>query len=193
MKKLTKAQAIKSIQKRIDELNYIKSSNEFTGWKMVSMNLLYRIFPPNHPVHSTLASIKATFINTTDLYTGAVSVSKSLMLGLIDEINDLGIPDFNKEIEENSGVNVAVTNNNHQIQTTTVSISIEILLDVLKGELRASEIEELKEILTAQTDPKVTKHKFIEKLKSFGENVSSNILANLVTNPSVWQNLSKML
>jgi len=189
MKKVTKAQAIKSIQKRIDLLDSIKTRNEFLGWKMVSIDYLHRILPKNHPAHSTLISIKSqgTFVSA------AITLSKSLFLGLIDEINDLGIPDFNKEIEENSGVNVAVTNNNHQIQTTTVSISIEILLDVLKGELRASEIEELKEILTAQTDPKVTKHKFIEKLKSFGENVSSNILANLVTNPSVWQNLSKML
>ncbi|MBL8004376.1 MAG: hypothetical protein JNL36_04675 [Candidatus Kapabacteria bacterium] len=188
-KQITKAQAIKSIQKRIELLNNFKSEDDFIGWKIVSIDYLHRILPMKHPAHSTLKSIMHNGLN----FISAISFSKSLFLGLIDEINDFGLPDFDLEILENSGVNVAVSNNNHQTQTTTVTISIETLLDVIKGELRASEIEEFKEILSAQTDPKVTKRKFIEKLKSFGENVSSNILANLVTNPSVWQKLSTML
>jgi len=188
-KQITKAQAIKSLQRRIDLLDSIRSGDEYIGWKMVSIDYLHRILPKNHPAHSTLISIK----NSSLAITPAISFSKFLFLGLIDEIKDFGLPDFDLEIRENSGVNVAVSNNNHQTQTTTVLLSIEILLKVFKDELGDSKIEELKEILSAQTDPKETKRKFIEKLKSFGENVSSNILANLVTNPSVWQNLSKML
>lgn len=189
MKKVTKAQAIKSIQKRIDLLDNVKDYNDFVGWKSTSIGFLHRIFPPIHPIHNSIYKIDFNNYFKED----AIVVAKLFLMGLIEEINDLGLPDFNKEITDNNGVKFEVTNNNSLTQSTSVSISIDIVLEVFKGELRSSEIEELKGILTSQTDPKETKSKFIEKLKSFGENVSSNILANLVTNPTIWQNLSKLL
>lgn len=33
------------------------------------------------------------------------------------------------------------------------------------------------------------KTKIMDKLKSFGESVMSNIIASLITNPSIWNNL----
>ena len=35
-------------------------------------------------------------------------------------------------------------------------------------------------------DLEKAKPKLIDKIKSFGENVASNILANIITNPTIW-------
>ena len=48
----------------------------------------------------------------------------------------------------------------------------------------------MKNIKEEKGDLEKAKPKVIDKLKSFGENVASNILANIITNPAIWTLLS---
>ena len=48
--------------------------------------------------------------------------------------------------------------------------------------------EEIKEIITNEPNPIQAKTKLIDKIKSFGSDVTSNIIANIITNPAIWGN-----
>ena len=52
--------------------------------------------------------------------------------------------------------------------------------------------KELKAILESSDEPEKKTKRFIDKIKSFGSDVASNILANLLTNPKVYEQLGGM-
>lgn len=83
--------------------------------------------------------------------------------------------------EEKNHINI------HQYQNNQNIISIHILMDAVKNEISAEEFEELKKMITDREQSKTDlKRNIIEKLKSFGGDVTSNILANVLTNPSFY-------
>jgi hypothetical protein len=53
-------------------------------------------------------------------------------------------------------------------------------------------LEELKAILSSELDENEKKKNFFDKIKSFGSDVASNILASLMTNPAVYEQLGGM-
>lgn len=74
-------------------------------------------------------------------------------------------------------------------QSQEQSLKIDIFFDVLKDSLSNEQYDALKDIIQKSENINVAKPKIIDKLKSFGESVMSNIIAGLITNPSVWNNL----
>lgn len=64
---------------------------------------------------------------------------------------------------------------------------MKILLKFFEDELSDSQLKELKQVVDEEKgDLEKAKPKVIDKIKSFGENVASNILANIITNPAIW-------
>lgn len=76
--------------------------------------------------------------------------------------------------------------NINQNQSQSQEIAINIFLDAIKDELTGRQIKEIQEICNNNKNLQKAKNKIIDKLNSFGENVLSNIIANLITNPSIW-------
>lgn len=93
-----------------------------------------------------------------------------------------------KTTNKHSGINIhnSITNTQNQSQ----SQEIKILLNSLEDELSVRQLKELKQIVDKEKgDLEKAKPKLIEKIKSFSENVASNILANIITNPTIWSSL----
>ena len=80
----------------------------------------------------------------------------------------------------------AVTVNVNQSQTQNQSQEINIFIDAIADELTGKQYKELKSIVQENPNPEDSKQKIVDKLKSFGGDVLSNIVANIITNPSVW-------
>lgn len=80
----------------------------------------------------------------------------------------------------------AVTVNVNQSQTQNQSQEINIFLESIADELTGKQYKELKSIAQEEPNPEKSKQKIVEKLKSFGRDILSNIVANIITNPSVW-------
>lgn len=119
-------------------------------------------------VYKTFKELKDAFINLVEV--------------LIEEINEMGLPEH--KIEKSPGVSLTVTQ--HQNQTQEIAISI--YLESIKDELTGRQMNEIKEILKEIKDIKdisIAKPQVIEKLKSFGGDVLSNIIANTITNPTI--------
>lgn len=87
-------------------------------------------------------------------------------------------------------VTTNINNSNSQTQHQQQSFAVELFLEAIKDDLTGRQIKELKAVVTEEdNDLQKARPKIIEKLKSFGKDVASNIVANLLTNPTIWSSL----
>ncbi|WP_315351416.1 peptide chain release factor 1 [Segatella oris] len=87
----------------------------------------------------------------------------------------------------NININTNINNKNIQSQQQSQQQGIEILIRALEDQLSVSQLKEIRQVVEeAKGDLVKAKPKLIDKIKSFGENVASNILANIITNPTIW-------
>jgi hypothetical protein len=192
---IDKEVAIKAINFKLEQLKNVGNYQEYNNWKIITSTTLSNIYSNKEDMIRKFESIKAwvAVINGSGDRTNKAKLeAEDFLKSIISDIEHFGLPQI-IESKQGEKLSVNVHQQNNQNQSTSVNINIDIILDVLKGELRNSEIEEVKEILESHDETKVKKKKFIEKIKSFGSDVASNILANILTNPTIFEQLGKML
>lgn len=59
---------------------------------------------------------------------------------------------------------------------------IKLIRDLIKNELTGKQVKEIEDVLKEDTSPGDKKLKVLQKLKSFGSDVASNIVASVLTN-----------
>lgn len=106
------------------------------------------------------------------------------------------IPDSKTSLEKNGkkkdAINVTTTinNTNSQSQNQELSLAIDLFIDAIKDDLTGRQIKELKAVVEeADDDLQKARPGIIDKLKGFGADVASNIVANILTNPMIWGGL----
>ena len=93
-----------------------------------------------------------------------------------------------KEVGE--GVNITINNTNSQSQNQEQSLAVELFIEAIKDDLTGRQIKELKSIVAeADNDLQKARSGILAKLKEFGADVASNIVANLLTSPMIWGGL----
>ena len=88
-----------------------------------------------------------------------------------------------------SKINIINQNAQYQNQEQIQSIAINFFIEAIKEELNGRQIKEIKDIFTNEPDSQKAKIKLLDRIKSFGSDVASNVLANILTNPAIWGNL----
>ena len=89
-------------------------------------------------------------------------------------------------------INVITTinNSNSQFQSQEQSMAVELFIEAIKDDLTGRQIKELKSVVAeADNDLQKARPSIIAKLKEFGADVASNIVANILTNPMIWGGL----
>lgn len=87
-------------------------------------------------------------------------------------------------------VTTNINNSNSQSQSQEQSLAVDLFLEAIKDDLTGRQIKDLKAVVTeADNNLEKARPSIIEKLKSFGADVTSNIVANLLTNPAIWRGL----
>jgi hypothetical protein len=94
-----------------------------------------------------------------------------------------------KTTNRGSNINISNNINNTNTQSQSQQQGIKILIKSLEDELSVSQLKALKQIIEKEGDLKKAKPELIDKIKSFGKDVASNILANIITNPAIWSYL----
>lgn len=117
--------------------------------------------------------------------------TKNLCDNIIAEVKALGIP--TREVSNDKAVNVSTTVLQSQEQSQHQDIIVKLLLDAAKEELTGRQRKELLAISEETRDTQAARKSIMAKLKEFGEDVAANIVANILTNPLVWQNMSSLL
>ena len=65
---------------------------------------------------------------------------------------------------------------------------IQLFVYTIKDDLTGRQIKELKEIVAEEdSDLQKARPKLLSKLKEFGVDVISNIITNVLTNPTIWE------
>jgi hypothetical protein len=185
--------AIEAIREKIVEIDSIKFYDQFYPWQKGTIGTLKRVVPYNSTIIQHLSEIDSRGNYGGDMKESAKRDSKQILESLIKDIERFGLEEPPKEIKSNELIKVDVKQHNHQNHSTKVSINFNLIIDSLKYGLSGSQIEELKEILESNQEPKKKKKTFVEKLNSFGSDVASNILANILTNPKVYEQLGGLL
>ena len=96
------------------------------------------------------------------------------------------------EKKDKDAINVVTTinNSNTQSQSQEQSLAVELFLDAIRYDLTGRQIKELKSIVAdADNDLQKARSGILTKLKEFGADVTSNIVANIITNPIIWAGL----
>ena len=186
---ITEEKAIEALQNRLDSLTKISESQRFNEWKTRTMQTLAHIYGEKHTSYLALKGVHS--FQYLDRTANAKSEASELLNGLIEDLKNFGFPKTNDYTS--NGVNVLVNQHNTQNQSTNISIKLDFLIEILKDELKGHQVKELKEILKSNDEVNTKKIKFIDKIKSFGSDVASNILANLLTNPKVYEQLGGMM
>lgn len=109
-----------------------------------------------------------------------------IMLGILKAIKLLPEEQETNSIKHKSGTNITI----HNSQTNTQSIVFSLVIDAIKDEITGKELKELKELLKEyEKEPEKDKSRLIDKIKNFGTDVLSNMIANILTNPNIYSGL----
>ena len=164
---------------RMYDVYKVEDESRYQTWKSKSMRLL------NVNLKDDMES--KAFAEAAKSFDKSHYTPKYLkgMVGILISCKDIpnnAKGEEKKKQDSHSAVMVTV----NQSQTQNQSQEINIFLDSIADELTGKQYKELKAIAHEEPNPEKSKQKIVEKLKSFGGDVLSNILANIVTNPSVW-------
>lgn len=110
------------------------------------------------------------------------------MIGILQACKDIPAP-HKAVVQMVQTSKTPVTINVNQSQTQNQSQAINIFLESISDEITGKQLKELKAIANEEKEPEKAKARILEKIKSFGSDVLSNIVANIITNPSVWAGL----
>lgn len=155
----------------------LNDTHGYTKWKEKCKRYLNSAFPNDKFIES--------FENNCNEHNGPTT--HSALIGCLESFRDM--PTIVDKPSKIAGTVISLQQNQHVEQTQSQEIAINIFLESIKDELTGKQLKELKAIVSEEPEPEKAKGKVIEKLKSFGESVLSNIVANVITNPTIWGGL----
>ena len=97
-----------------------------------------------------------------------------------------------KKGDGKDSINVVTTinNSNSQSQYQRQLLAVELFVEAIKDDLTGRQIKELKAVVAcANNDLQKARPGIMAKLKEFGSDIVSNIVANILTNPAIWSGL----
>lgn len=162
------------INKLYEGFYYINNGQNFYNWIEKSKRFIQTNFPGDIALDRFIELSSQKNIDNV-IICNLVAVLVSLK----------DIPCTCPKVNENVTAQNYITINQSQEQ----SVNIDIFFDVLKNSLSNEQYDALKDVIQKSDNINVAKSKIMDKLKSFGESVMSNIIASLITNPSIWNNL----
>ena len=100
------------------------------------------------------------------------------------------VTDRSDTARDTINVTTNINNTNSQSQNQEQSMAVQLFIEVIQDDLTGRQIKELKTVVAdANNDLQIARPGIIAKLKEFGSDVLSNIVANVLTNPVIWSGL----
>lgn len=189
-------------EKYIEALQIVKnpiinSGYDLQSWQAKAVNVVIRIYGENSRQEEQIKEIKfrsypvygkPRSINSPSTRSGGGNNSKhcekqanELIKSFIADLDTFGVPEPTK-YRNNNGVNISVNQSQSQNQT----VNVNIIWESIKNELSREQLKEVEEIIDDDDETGSKKKRIFEKLKSFGTDVASNIIAGILTNPTIY-------
>lgn len=167
---------------RTYSVHSLADESVYERWKNIVIRFLSTEFPNDISVKD--------FITSADAFERSrySPVAMKKMISILESVKAIPTKIDDLEAKPSKAPSVVINNNNSQSQNQV--LNIDLFTKAIEDVLTVSQIKELKKVVEEEDgDVEKAKPKLIEKLKSFGENLSSNIVANLLTNPTIWTSL----
>ena len=152
----------------------IKDAGEYTTWKHRTI----RFISSKYPQDSYIPELIKQF-DEFEKHHCSPSVFNQI-LGLIKAYKEIPEPIVLKPEGQKPLVEV------NNIQSQQQSQTFQLIVDIINDELTGRQQKELKDIIASKADAETKRKSIFDKIKSFGTDVASNIVANILTNPSIY-------
>lgn len=168
----------------------ISNGEELKAWQGKAINVIIRVYGENSIQEEQIKNIYFEtydkFIQKGQTILGGGNNSEAckkqaseVIKGFIDDLTSFGMPAERKH-EISNGINISISQNQNQ------TIKLKLIYDSIKDELTGKQLKEIDDVLKETGTSETKKTKLITKLKSFGADVASNIIANILTNPNLF-------
>lgn len=155
---------------------------KYETWK----NLVVRFLSANYPGDRCIADFENKVKEFSDSNYDPTYFDG--LIGILESCNAIPVlPKAQSKTSIDKSVHVNVTQT--QSQSQEQSFAIDIFLEAIKDEIKGKQLKELKAIAQEEPNPEKVKTKVLDKIKSWGGDVLANVVANIVTNPTVWAGL----
>lgn len=180
-----------SLIDKIGANHQINSEFDFglNAWKSSTIILLERIFGKDNRKIAQIEKIKLNRHDVRNTGVEAYNISSiknegtEILTAAIIELETLGLPPESDEKNDNR-INLTIIQNQEQEQNQRIKLNI--IIDAFQEELTGKQLKELQEIIDSESDNKTKKLNIIEKLKTFGSDILTNIVASILTNPNIY-------
>ena len=180
-KQLVEIDNIGKNQSTVDESSY-----GVEAWKSATISMLETIFGQKSKKIEEIEKIKLekeiSYHGPTRYYIETVKErGRAILNACISELEILGNPSQIYTGEKDS-LNLTVS----QSQQNTQTINLNLIIEELRKELTGNQLEEIQEILDSKITFEEKNKSVVTKLKDFGINTLSNIVAGIITNPAIY-------
>ena len=180
-KQLEEVENIGTNQSTVNERSY-----GVDAWKSATISILETIFGQKSKKIEEVEKIElkrqVSYNGPTEYYVETVKErARAILNACITELEILGNPSQIYTGEKES-FNLTVSQNQQNTQT----INLNIIIEELRKELNGNQLEEIQNILDSENSSEDKKKSIVSKLKDFGINTLSNIVAGIITNPAIY-------
>lgn len=173
----------------------LTSEYDLKSWKIKAINIVNRIYEGDTKQESQINEIeykiypRISFGNEHQIGGGnnlkeCEKQAKEIITSFIYDLETFGIPKP-KTKKNRNGLNFSFTQNQTAKQNQTVDVNV--ILELVRDELKESQLKEIKKIINDDDDePQSKKKRIFDKVKSFGEDVAYKIITSILTNPSLY-------
>lgn len=114
----------------------------------------------------------------------------ALLSVVVPDNHIVQVTDRSDTARDTINVTTNINNTNSQSQNQEQSMAVQLFIEAIQDDLTGRQIKELKTVVAdANNDLQIARPGIIAKLKEFGSDVLSNIVANVLTNPVIWSGL----
>lgn len=160
----------------------LADDSKYERWK----NVVLRYLSSNYPNDISVNDFRKASEEFEKHYYSPTGMKK--MVGILESLEAIPTKIENTSNKQDKEPSVIINNTNSQTQNQV--LNIDLFTKAIEDVLTVSQIKEMKKVVEEEGgDLTKAKPKLVEKLKSFGENLASNIVANLITNPSIWASM----
>ena len=164
----------------------IERSYGVDAWKSATISILETIFGQKSKKIEEVEKIElkrqVSYNGPTKYYIETVKErARAILNACISELEILGSPS-QIYTGEKEGLNLTVSQNQQNTQT----VNLNIIIEELRKELNGNQLEEIQSILDSEDSSENKKKSIVSKLKDFGINTLSNIVAGIITNPAIY-------
>lgn len=172
--------ALEALEDLKIEAEKIRDPYSLTSWKNKAINIIVRIYGSNSLPEKQVDEFKYqpnfnAGSNVMQRKTQAIELIDSL----IKEIYRFGVPET--KVPQEKGFNITIN------QSQKVKINLSLIIESVQKELTGNQLKELQDVLEdKEIIAEEKKSRIVDKLKKFGGDVASNIIANILTNPNLY-------